>query len=242
MGGAKGDGPFHMTQQPAFWGGKSRDMPAAANVHPTPEVGARTSTLLLQAVRGDGERITVGEILDALDARAFGLATLIFSIPSVIPMPPGVPTVVGIALLIVSVQMVFGRYELWLPRFLTKRSFSRPALVSAMEKFAPRLEAIEKIASPRLMFLTGRVGTVMIGLVVLFMALVLILPLPPGGNFPPAVACAVLGMGLAERDGVIVLVGLVVSVAATAAVWVVTSLFIQSLPAFIDWVMKSLGF
>lgn len=225
-----------------FLGGKLRDMPVAANVHPGPEAGARTSSLLLQAVRGDGDRITVGEILDALDARAFGLATLIFSIPSIIPMPPGVPTVVGIALLIVSVQMVIGRYELWLPGFLTERSFSRAALVSAMEKFTPRLEAVERIASPRLLFLTGRIGTIMIGLVVLFMALVLILPLPPGGNFPPAVACAVLGMGLAERDGVIVLVGLIASIAATAAVWVVTSLFIQSLPGFIDWVMKSVGF
>lgn len=223
-------------------GGKFKDMPAAANAHSAPEMGARTSTLLLQAVRGETERITIGDILDALDARAFGLATLIFSIPSIIPMPPGVPTVVGIALLIVSVQMVLGRHELWLPGFLSKRSFSRPALVSAMEKFAPRLEAIEKIASPRLMFLTGRVGTVLIGLVVLFMALVLILPLPPGGNFPPALACAVLGMGLAERDGVIVLVGLVASIIATAAVSVVTLLFIQSLPEFIDWVMKSLGF
>jgi hypothetical protein len=217
-------------------------MPAAANAHPAPEMGARTSTLLLQAVRGETERITIGDILDALDARAFGLATLIFSIPSIIPMPPGVPTVVGIALLIVSVQMVLGRHELWLPGFLSKRSFSRPALVSGMEKFAPRLEAIEKIASPRLMFLTGRVGTVLIGLVVLFMALILILPLPPGGNFPPALACAVLGMGLAERDGVIVLVGLVASIIATAAVSVVTLLFIQSLPEFIDWVAKSLGF
>ena len=205
-------------------------------------MGARTSSLLLQAVRGDGERVTVGEILDALDARAFGLVTLIFSIPSIIPMPPGVPTVVGIALLIVSVQMVFGRHELWLPRFLTKRSFSRPALVSAMEKFAPRIEAIEKIASPRLMFLTGRIGTVLIGLVVLFMALVLILPLPPGGNFPPALACFVLGMGLAERDGVIVLVGLIASIAATAAVWVVTSLFIRSLPGFVDWLVGGFGF
>jgi hypothetical protein len=138
--------------------------------------------------------------------------------------------------------MVFGRHELWLPGFLSKRSFSRPALVSAMEKFAPRLEAIEKIASPRLMILTGGIGTVLIGLVVLFMAVVLILPLPPGGNFPPALACAVLGMGLAERDGVIVLVGLVTSIIATAAVSVVTVLFIQSLPEFIDWVAKSLGF
>ena len=40
-------------------------------------------------------------------------------------MPPGVPTVVGVALLIVSIQMIFGRRELWLPHFLTKRSFER---------------------------------------------------------------------------------------------------------------------
>lgn len=217
-------------------------MPAIVNAHSAPEMGARTSNLLLQAVRGDGERVTVGEILDALDARAFGLAILLFSIPSIIPMPPGVPTVVGIALLIVSVQMVLGRQELWLPRFLTKRSFSRPSLVASMEKFAPRIEAIERIASPRLMFLTGRIGTFLIGLVVLFMALVLILPLPPGGNFPPALACFVLGMGLAERDGVMVLVGLIASAIATAAVWVVTSLFIKSLPGFIDWLGNSLGF
>jgi hypothetical protein len=216
-------------------------MPAGTNVRSGEGTGAGTSALLLHAVRGEGERVTVGQILDALDARAFGLATLIFSLPSVVPMPPGVPTVVGIALLIVSLQMVIGRHELWLPGFLTKRSFSRVALVRAFEKLAPRLEAVEKIAKPRLLFLTGKIGTVLIGLVVLFMALVLILPLPPGGNFPPALACAILGMGLAERDGIIVLFGLVVSVAATFAVSVVTVLFIQSFPDFLNWLGNSLG-
>ena len=216
-------------------------MPATTDVRSGEGTGAGTSALLLQAVRGEGERVTVGEILDALDARAFGLATLIFSLPSVVPMPPGVPTVVGIALLIVSVQMVIGRHELWLPGFLTKRSFSRAALVREFEKLAPRLEAVEKIAKPRLMFMTGKIGTVAIGLVVLFMALVLILPLPPGGNFPPALACAILGMGLAERDGIIVLFGLVVSVAAMFAVSVVTVLFIQSLPDFMNWLGNSFG-
>jgi hypothetical protein len=216
-------------------------MPAGTNVRSGEGTGAGTSALLLHAVRGEGERVTVGQILDALDARAFGLATLIFSLPSVVPMPPGVPTVVGIALLIVSLQMVIGRHELWLPGFLTKRSFSRVALVRAFEKLAPRLEAVEKIAKPRLLFMTGKIGTVLIGLVVLFMALVLILPLPPGGNFPPALACAILGMGLAERDGIIVLFGLVVSVAATFAVSVVTVLFIQSFPDFLNWLGNSLG-
>jgi hypothetical protein len=206
------------------------------------DIGERTSAMLLKAVRGESERITIGDIVNALDARAFGLATLIFSLPSIVPMPPGVPTVVGIALLIVSIQMVFGRQELWLPRLLSKRSFSRKALVSAFEKMVPRLEWVEKIAKPRFTILTGRMGTILIGVVVLFMAIILILPLPPGGNFPPALACAVLGMGLVERDGVIVLLGLIASVAATVAVTAVTVLFIRSLPSFIDWLVGSLGF
>lgn len=202
---------------------------------PLPDPAHRTSDLLIAAVRGDSERVTIAEILDALDNRAFGLATLLFAIPSVIPMPPGVPTVVGIALLIVSIQMVVGREELWLPRFLSKRSFSRQALVGGFEKIKPQLAFVEHFARPRLMFLTGRLATVLIGIVILIMAVVLILPLPPGGNFPPALACAILGMGLVERDGLIVLLGLVVTVAASVAAYFLVVLVVQSVPGITDW-------
>ena len=68
-------------------------MSSTSPAHSRKELGPRTSELLLRALHGDTERVTVGEILDALDNRAFGLATLIFSIPSIVPMPPGVPTV-----------------------------------------------------------------------------------------------------------------------------------------------------
>jgi hypothetical protein len=195
----------------------------------------------MAAVRGDSDRVSIAEILDALDARAFGLATLIFAIPSVIPMPPGVPTVVGIALLIVSLQMVIGREELWLPGFLSKRSFSRKALIAGFEKVMPPLNFVERFARPRLLILTGRVATVLTGIVILTMALVLILPLPPGGNFPPALACAILGMGLVERDGLIILIGLVVTIAASVAAYFLVVLVAQSLPGFIDWVTRLFG-
>ena len=201
-----------------------------------------TSQLLLKAVRGDSEKVTVREIIDALDARSFGLAVLLFSLPSVVPMPPGVPTVVGIILLIVSFQMVIGREDLYLPGILSKRSFDRKSLVGAFEGLAPKLAIIEKVMKPRLLFMTGRIGSIFIGVVVLVMALVLILPLPPGGNFPPALACAVLGLGLAQRDGALVLLGLVVSVVAMIAVSFVTLVFIQSLPGLLDWVRTTLGF
>lgn len=56
-----------------------------------PEDGHDTSELLLQAVRGQSN-ISVGEIINGLSARAFGLAVLVFALPSCVPMPPGVPT------------------------------------------------------------------------------------------------------------------------------------------------------
>lgn len=201
-----------------------------------------TSQLLVKAVEGESEKVSVAQILDALDARSFGLAVLLFSLPSVAPMPPGVPTVVGIILVIVSIQMVFGREDLWLPGILSRRSFDRKSLVGAFTGLAPKLAVIEKVMKPRLLFMTGRIGSIVIGVIVLVMAIVLVLPLPPGGNFPPALACAVLGLGLAQRDGVIVLLGLVVSVAAMIAVSFVTVYFIRHLPDFIDWVSRTLGF
>lgn len=201
-----------------------------------------TSAVLLHAVRGESAKVSVAQILDALDTRSFGLAVLLFSLPSVVPMPPGVPTVVGIILLIVALQMVIGREDLWLPGILSKREFDRPSLVKAFEGLAPKLAVIERVMKPRLLLMTGRVGSVFIGVIVLIMAIVLILPLPPGGNFPPALACAVLGLGLAQRDGVVVLLGLIASVAALIAVSFVTIAFLQALPGMIEWTGHTLGF
>ena len=193
-------------------------------------------------MRGDSEKVSVRDIIDALDSRSFGLAVLLFALPSVVPMPPGVPTVVGIILLIVSIQMAVGREELWLPGILSKREFDRKSLVKAFEGLAPKLGIIEKVMKPRLLFMTGRVGSILVGVIVLIMAVVLILPLPPGGNFPPALACAVLGLGLAQRDGALILIGLVVSVVALIAVSFVTLVFLQSLPGIWQWLTHTLGF
>lgn len=156
-------------------------------------------------------------------------------------MPPGVPTLVGIALLIIAIQMVTGRQELWLPAFLSKRSFSRAALVSGFEKVKPQLAFLERFSKPRLLFLTGRIATVLIGIVILLMAVILILPLPPGGNFPPALACAILAMGLIERDGVIVLLGMAVTIAASVVAGFLIVLLVQTAPYIGQWLTTLVG-
>jgi hypothetical protein len=90
--------------------------------------------------------------------------------------------------------------------------------------------------------MTGKVGTIVVGVVVLIMAIVLALPLPPGGNFPPALACTVLALGLVQRDGIVILIGIVGSVLALAAASYVTFLFIRSAPDLLNWLGTTLGF
>ena len=113
--------------------------------------------------------------------------------------------------------------------------------MTGLEHILKYIQWLERFARPRLIWMTGKFGTVLIGLIVALMAIILILPLPPGGNFPPAVACAVLGLALAERDGVIVLIGLGASVAAIVAAWIVTVGFIEYLPRLVVWLRGIIG-
>jgi hypothetical protein len=51
---------------------------------------------------------------------------------------------------------------------------------------------------------------------------IMILPIPFLGNMPPGFAASVIAIGLTERDGLIVLIGMLVSTAAIALASVAT--------------------
>jgi hypothetical protein len=77
---------------------------------------------------------------------------------------------------------------------------------------------MEKILHPRLTFLaSGETSRRICGLVILWMAFLLALPLPiPGTNILPALPVVLLGLGLMERDGLFVLAGYTMAGVATA--------------------------
>jgi hypothetical protein len=129
-------------------------------------------------------------------------------------MPPGVPTVAGVGLCMVAVQMVLGNRRLWLPKWLREKSVGRAKLKGAIAKMAPRLDMFERAAKPRLLPLTGSVGQRAFGAILLILAIMLILPIPIFGNMPLGFAAAILALGLIERDGWFVLAGLAATVIA----------------------------
>jgi hypothetical protein len=186
---------------------------------PKPE---RTSEVLCDLAEGEGERLTFREILTRLRHRAFGFTLLIFALPCCLPMPPGIPTVCGIAIAIIALNLIGARQRLWLPRAIADKSFLRADVRRLVERVTPHLERLERVCKPRLPIVTETVGKILIGIVILVLGFVMILPIPFLGNMPPGLAASVIAIGMTERDGLIVLIGAFVSVAAIAVASVAT--------------------
>ena len=188
---------------------------------PIPE---RTSEVLRDLVEeGQSERITFREILVELRHRAAGFALLIFALPCCLPMPPGIPTVCGIAIVIIAVNLIVGRQRLWLPRAITDKSVSRADLKRMVDRWLPYLERLERVCKPRFPIVTEPFSKILIGIVIFALGFIMILPIPFLGNMPPGFAASVIAIGMTERDGLVVLIGAAVSAVAIAVASVATT-------------------
>ncbi len=190
--------------------------------HPIPEAGdppdLPTSDLLIQIVEncppGD---ISIGHLIDGLGDRAFGLILLILAIPTAIPGPPGLPVVFGAPMLVFTAQLWLGYHHPWLPDFIRRRHFSRDALLPLVRRVRPVLARLERICRPRVLGLTEGTGERLVGAFFFVCALVLMNPVPiPFSHLPLGIALAILSLGYIERDGIVVIAGLLASVAGIA--------------------------
>jgi hypothetical protein len=187
--------------------------------HVPPDEGAdRLSAILTAIAKGqDRERISIADLLHALEHRAVGALMFIFAVPNAIPVPPGVSAVLGAPLIFLAFQMMIGRRP-WLPRVITDRSLSRVDFEKVVDLTAPWLAKAERLMRPRLQVLSRPPAEYLVGLVCLVLAIILFLPIPLG-NMLPAFTICVLALGVLERDGVWVLIGLACAIAAVVIVW-----------------------
>lgn len=164
----------------------------------------------------DRERLSVGDLLDALGDRALGAMMFILAVPNVLPVPPGPSAVLGTPLILLAAQMMLGRRP-WLPAIVAKRSLSRGEFAALVRRVIPWLVKAEKLLRPRFSLLLSPPLEYGVGLVCQLLALVLALPIPLG-NMLPALAISLMALGMLERDGYWILTGLVAAVAAATVV------------------------
>jgi len=178
--------------------------------------------------------VSIGMIRDALGDRSFAALLLFFAIINLIPLPPGASALLGLPLLIVAAQMVYGSKRVWLPRLLTQRTVSAETFRSIMDRIIPRLVSIERMIRPRYWPFWRRRGDRVVGIIALIMAITVTLPIPLG-NWLPAFSTALLGLALSERDGILFALGSAVGLVAMALVASVMGAVIAATTALLNF-------
>jgi hypothetical protein len=181
--------------------------------------GRRISSILTALADGaEGERISIGDMVDAFDARAYGPLIVLFAAPNVLPVAlPGISAVLGAPLMLLTAQLMIGQRRPWLPQLLRRRSLARTSFQSLIARIVPRLVRIERMIRPRFLLLTGVQGKRAIGALGLVMAALMFLPIP-FGNALPGLALVLMAAGLLGRDGLAVIAGGVVGLAGLVVV------------------------
>ncbi|WP_240233436.1 exopolysaccharide biosynthesis protein [Devosia lacusdianchii] len=197
----------------------AEEEPTISLGHVPPSEGAdRLSEILTAIAKGQHrERISIADLLHALEHRAIGALMFIFAVPNAIPVPPGVSAVLGAPLIFLSFQLMIGRRP-WLPKIITDRSLSRVDFEKVVDLAAPWLAKAERLMRPRFEFLAKPPAEYLVGAVCLLLSIILFLPIPLG-NMLPAFTICVLALGVLERDGVWIALGLASALAAVVIVW-----------------------
>jgi hypothetical protein len=173
------------------------------------------SSLLLSLTEHRGDQMTVDGIVAHFGRRAFGAALFIFAAPNLLPLPPGSSTVLGWPLLLIAPQLMFGAKDPWLPKRIANHAVGTSFLDGVCRRLAPWVARIERVTTRRLGILFGFPGDILLGFVCTLLAAVLILPLPLG-NLIPAIAVTLLGLALAQRDGLLAIAGYVAAAVSAA--------------------------
>lgn len=181
-----------------------------------------------------GEKLFLGEIVEAFGERAFGAVMLLFAIVNMLPWPPGGTTLTGAPLLFLSTELAWGRDTLWLPGWINHASISRTTFRRTSRRLMNMIRFSEGLSRPRLYFMTGRLGLGLIGLACLVLSAILVLPVF-GGNLIPAVAIGFFSLGIMQRDGLAVLLGWATTGLTIAVLVLAWNLVIAGFGAGIDW-------
>lgn len=172
--------------------------------------------------------MSIGDVVAAMGLRVHGIALILFALPDAIPLPiPSLSIVLGIPLVFIAAHLVLFGESSGLPQRALEAKVSGKALRVLARYGAPVLQALEFVSRPRLRVVLRYERW--IGLVCLYLSIMLLLPIP-FVNFAPALCLVLVALGMVQRDGLLVAIGL----AATAIMTV-------SLGFAAQWLARLLG-
>ncbi|MCV0393970.1 MAG: exopolysaccharide biosynthesis protein [Rhizobiaceae bacterium] len=166
----------------------------------------------------DGRQVTLREIMKHTGEQGLLLLCALLTLPFLLPVSiPGVSTVFGLAIIMISIGITLNRTP-WLPGRITDRPIDSGKLVPTLKRGAGIVEKIETVIKPRLKAVTeGAAVNRFNGLMLLYGGVLLLFPLGlvPFSNTLPGYGILFLAVGISQRDGLLVVAGYVMMIATT---------------------------
>ena len=171
------------------------------------------------AVRG--HKVTLRELLAHVGEQGLLVFSAILAMPFLIPVSlPFMSTALGLPMLLIGVAVILGQLP-WLPARLLDHELPTATVRHVLGRAQGIAERFEHLVKPRLLALTSSaLVNSLHGVTLVVVVLLLMAPLPfvPLANTLPGIAIILLCLGIAERDGLLLLLGYIV--AALSAVYV----------------------
>lgn len=192
--------------------------------------GATASQILRELVEKNKskETISLKEINECLNGCGFSILMILFAFPMAIPLPypPGFTTILGMPLLLFSIQMLMGMSRPWLPDWIAKRTMKISHLEFAVLKTEKYFMYLESKLKRRLSYFSSSTGEKIIGAIAFLCSISIILPIMFGNAVPSAGIC-IMALGLLGRDGLIIIIGMIVGIVGLFVSAAVVYLFFQ---------------
>lgn len=196
-----------------------------------------SETLHKIGCKSQSGKTKISEIMEDFHENGILLAMIFFALPIAVPLPypPGFTTIMGIPLIILSIQMLIGSTKVRLPDKINNYEIKNTTLKTISDKVVPIIEEVEKYVKPRFNFSHSVYCEQLVGLVSLIAASAVALPVPLT-NAIPALGITIMAIGLLNRDGVIIIIGLLVSgigvtiaISAIVASWMIIKYLLFSI-------------
>lgn len=175
-------------------------------------------TDVLQRLREHTEgqqQISIGDLLAAVGQRSFGPVVLIAGLITIAPLIgdiPGVPTLLGLVVLLTLGQLLFQRKTVWIPNKLSNRRMARETLIKGLDWMQKPACFVDRWTKPRLTWLVRGPGKYLMAMICMLVAAAMpameVVPFSANGG---ALALMVFGMALVVEDGLLALLGMIIT-------------------------------
>ncbi|MGR3792635.1 exopolysaccharide biosynthesis protein [Vannielia sp. SX4] len=175
----------------------------------------------------------MGELLASLGERSFGWSIIVFSLVTLLPLPPPTTLITALPLLLATAQMALGYPHIRLPSRIAEIRLDYLKLRRTLLRLRPVTRRLERVLHPRASGLFRERYERSLGALMFVIAFALFVPLPLTGWFP-AVSLFVVGVGLTERDGLVTGIGLVLGLLSVAVTVLVVAAAAEGADRLID--------